>query len=423
MNPTKQRSSRYSPWLIAGLLILPLLLGACDLSNLKVASSTPGGAASGSTPTAQAEQQGSAAQTPGPSGNGTSATTLNTPTPESSSSGFQGAPWQVPAEQQATVKVVDAVGPAVVTVVNKLGGSQGFSGEARGSGVIIDKEGHIITNNHVVEGASADGLTVILANGENVPATLVGRDAISDLAVLKVDREVPGTAPLGDSDKLKVGETVIAIGSALGDFQNTVTVGVISGLKRTLQSPDGVNMEDMIQTDAAINHGNSGGPLLDLSGQVIGINSAVVRDTGTGGLGSTGDVAEGLGFAIPVNTVKDVSAQLITTGRVARPYLGVSSQPVTPRLAGANGLTDEKGNVLDHGAVLAEVLPNTPAAKAGLQIGDVVVQLNDIMLDQDHPLINSLMHFKPGETVTLKVLRKGKLLTIKVTLGTRPEQP
>jgi 2-alkenal reductase len=197
---------------------------------------------------------------------------------------------------------------------------------------------------------------------------------------------------------------------------------VISGLKRTLQSPNGLNMEDMIQTDAAINHGNSGGPLLNLSGEVIGINSAVVRDTGSGALGS-GDVAEGLGFAIPVNTAKDVSAQLINSGRVARPFLGVSSQPVTPRLAGANGLTDEKGNVLDHGALLAEVLPNTPAGEAGLRVGDVVLQLNDIVLDEDHPLINSLMHFKPGETVTLKVLRRGQVLSIKVTLGTRPDQP
>jgi len=317
----------------------------------------------------------------------------------------------VPAEQQAVVKVVDAVGSAVVTVVNK-----GFSGEARGSGVIIDKDGHILTNNHVVEGAAADGLTVIFANGDNVPATLVGTDQISDIAVLKVDHDVPAVAPLGDSDNLKVGETVIAIGSALGDFQNTVTVGVISGLKRTLQTGDGLTMENMIQTDAAINHGNSGGPLLDLSGQVIGINSAVLRATG-----SSTDVAEGLGFAIPVDTVKDVSAQLMTTGRVARPYLGVTSQPITLRLAGAYGLTDEYGNVLDHGALLSEVELGTPAAKAGLLAGDVVVQLEDIMLDENHALINSLMNFKPGQTVTLKVLRHGKLMDVEVTLGTRPQ--
>ena len=197
--------------------------------------------------------------------------------------------------------------------------------------------------------------------------------------MLKVDHDVTATVSLGDSDKLKVGETVIAIGSALGDFQNTVTVGVISGLKRTLQNADGTSMENMIQTDAAINHGNSGGPLLDLSGKVIGINSAVVRSTDTSGQ-SSGDVAEGLGFAIPANTVKDVSAQLIDTGAVAHPYLGVSSEPVTPRLAGAYSLTDENGNLLDHGVLLSDVDAGTPAARAGLKAGDVVVQLNDLAL-------------------------------------------
>src|SRR5262249_50082508 len=136
------------------------------------------------------------------------------------------------------------------------------------------------TNNHVVEGAAEGGLSVIFTNGENVPATLVGTDNISDLAVLQVDHSVPAVAPLGHSDTLKVGETVIAIGSALGDFRNTVTVGVVSGLNRTLTGDNGINMTDMIQTDAAINHGNSGGPLLNLSGEVIGINAAVVRDTG-----------------------------------------------------------------------------------------------------------------------------------------------
>jgi S1-C subfamily serine protease len=197
---------------------------------------------------------------------------------------------------------------------------------------------------------------------------------------------------------------------------------VISGLKRTLQSADGTNMENMIQTDAAINHGNSGGPLLDLSGNVVGINSAVVRDTGSGAAGGS-DVAEGLGFSIPVNTAKDVSAQLIANGRVLRPYLGVSSELITPRLAGANNLTDENGNVLDHGALITSVVQNTPASRAGLKQGDVVLKLNDIELDQDHPLINSLMSFKPGDQVTLQVLRSGKVITLKVTLGTRPQQP
>jgi 2-alkenal reductase len=240
--------------------------------------------------------------------------------------------------------------------------------------------------------------------------------------VLKVDHDLPAIAQLGDSDKLKVGETVIAIGSALGDFENTVTVGVVSGLNRTLQSPDGVNMENMIQTDAAINHGNSGGPLLNLSGQVIGINAAVVRGTGSGVTGEA-DVAEGLGFSIPVNTAKDVSAQLIRDGTVARPYLGITSVPINPRLAGRYGLTDENGNALDHGVLIEDVVAGSAAAKAGVQVGDVILQINDITLDDDHPMLNTLMKFKPRDTVTLKVLRKGSTVELKATLGTRPQNP
>ena len=417
------RAGKAPGWLVAFFLFIPLLAGACDPANLPTAGSTPPPGFALSTPTAGKDAEASGVRlTPQPAAANEQAATA-TPVPQSS--GAQGgAAWQIPAEQQAVVKVVDQVGPAVVTVVNTLDSSQGFSGEARGSGAIIDKQGHILTNNHVVEGAAANGLTVIFYNGENAPAELVGSDSISDLAVLKVNHALPAVASLGDSDKLKVGETVIAIGSALGDFQNTVTVGVISGLKRTLRSPDGVNMENMIQTDAAINHGNSGGPLLDLSGMVIGINSAVVRDTGTGsGLDGTTDVAEGLGFAIPVNTAKDVSAQIIQNGRVLRPYLGISSEPITPRLAGANGLTDEKGRVLDHGVLVRQVLGGTPAATAGIAVGDVILQLNDMVLDQDHPLINSLMQFRPGDTVTLKVLRSGKILDVKVKLGTRTDQP
>ena len=325
MPKSKNGKSTNAPsWVVAGLLLLPLLLGACDLANLPTSTGTP-----------SAKGPGQATSVPGGSGAGVTPVASDNSAPRStpsvvadSGSGPSqvGAPWQVPAEQQAVVKVVEQVGSAVVTVVNKLDSSQGFSGEARGSGVIIDPSGHIITNNHVVQGAAADGLSVIFSDGTNSPATLVGSDSISDLAVLKVDHDVTATVSLGDSDKLKVGETVIAIGSALGDFQNTVTVGVISGLKRTLQNADGTNMENMIQTDAAINHGNSGGPLLDLSGKVIGINSAVVRSTDTSGL-SSGDVAEGLGFAIPANTVKDVG----TTDRHRRGGAPLSRRVVRAR--------------------------------------------------------------------------------------------
>ena len=206
---------------------------------------------------------------------------------------------------------VHQAGSAVVTVVNTMQvttrgrfGSQGQSqtAEALGSGVIIDSQGYIVTNQHVV--ANQQSLQVIFADGTRVVATLVGEDAYTDIAVLKVNAKVPAVALLGDSDKLELGQPVVAIGTALGDFANTVTVGIVSGLHRQLDDAS-TTIQDLVQTDAAINHGNSGGPLLDLSGNVIGINTAVVRNDGT-----MGSVAEGLGFAIPSNTVKSVVERL-----------------------------------------------------------------------------------------------------------------
>jgi 2-alkenal reductase len=208
---------------------------------------------------------------------------------------------------------VRAAGPAVVTVVNTMQvtsrgrfGSGTRTAEALGSGVIISDQGYIVTNQHVVDGQTS--LEVIFSDGTRVAATLVGEDASSDLAVIKVDVAVPAVATLGDSDTLVAGQPVVAIGTALGDFQNTVTEGIISGLHRQLDDSS-VAVQDMIQTDAAINHGNSGGPLLELEGKVVGINTAVVRTDS-----AAGDVAEGLGFAIPVNTVKKVVEQLIASG-------------------------------------------------------------------------------------------------------------
>lgn len=385
------------------LLLVPFVLGGCSLSSVPVAGTTPT-ANAGSQPQPTVATTGSTSQQ---GGNTSSSGSGSVPVQ-------QGGGWQVPAEQQAVVQVVDRISPAVVTVVNKVEGNQGFGGEARGSGVIIDREGRIITNNHVIQGATSGGLEVIFSNGDTAPAELVGADSISDLAVLKVDVQVPAFAELGDSTKLKVGETVIAIGSALGSFENTVTVGVISGLNRVLKDLN-INMENMIQTDAAINHGNSGGPLLNLSGQVIGINTAVVR----GGSGLDSDVAEGLGFAIPVNTVKTISAQLIQNGRVPRPYLGVVSRPVTRMVASYYDLKDENGNLLETGVLIEEVAEGSAAEKVGLRAGDVITKINDFDLNEDHPLINVLTNFQPGAKVKLTVIRNGDLLTLDVTLGTR----
>src|SRR5438105_1593825 len=221
-------------WLLLAVAFIPVFVSACSLSSVPLARPTPTAGVAQSQPTA-----GTTPQQAQP----TQAAGSNQTAP-----GTQGAPWQIPAEQQAVVKVVEQISPAVVTVVNRLDPSQGFSGEARGSGVIIDNQGRIITNNHVVEGAASGGLQVIFYNGDTAQAELLGADTFSDIAVLKVDGQMPGFANLGDSSKLKVGETVIAIGSALGDFQNTVTVGVVSGLNRTLKNDNGTNMENMIQT-------------------------------------------------------------------------------------------------------------------------------------------------------------------------------
>ncbi|MCA1554046.1 MAG: trypsin-like peptidase domain-containing protein, partial [Chloroflexi bacterium] len=256
----------------------------------------------------------------------------------------------LPITEVAAVKtdsaIVDAVKkakPAVVTVVNTLqpqrvpsifGQPRTRQGQAMGTGVIIDQQGHIITNDHVIQGAQK--LEVVFDNGDKSEAKLVGTDPFSDLAVLQVaGKPMPAVAELGDSSSLQLGEPVIAIGSALGDLKDTVTLGVVSGLNRQMQANNSslVEGEGLIQTDAAINHGNSGGPLVNVRGQIIGINELVVTSS------PNGDVAQGLGFAIPANTLKRVAAQLMQNGKVSHPFLGVTYQTLTPQLAAANDLS------------------------------------------------------------------------------------
>jgi 2-alkenal reductase len=421
-------------------VVLAALIAApgCTLSNLRTEAGATPTAAAVVTPTASAPAAtstpnviptattgalatpatGSAGATPTTgSGFATPATGTGTPTPSASGAPATATTGSAPLAGIAGAgevfeRVVDAVGPAVVTVVNKLNPQQGFGGEASGSGVVIDAKGYIVTNNHVVANNSA--LQVIFSDGRTVNATLVGSDDISDLAVLKVDGSVPGVATLGDSSKLRPGQMVVAIGSALGDFQNTVTTGVISGLNRKLQRDNGIPMEDLIQTDAAINHGNSGGPLLDLQGEVIGINTAVVRASGQG------DVAEGLGFAIPVNTVKTITSQLIAQGRVPRPYLGVNTRLVTPAMASYFGLRDESGKLLDHGVVVVSVTPGSPAETVGLRVGDVILDINGQQIDETNVLANILTHFAVNDKVTLTVVRNSQPIKVPVTLTERP---
>lgn len=322
---------------------------------------------------------------------------------------------EVSVESEVT-RVVEEVGPAVVTITAEKPADEssygywGFFFQPRGrstsmgSGVIIHRDGYILTNNHVVDGA--DVFTIELANGETFPAELINRDQFSDLAVLKMDGPVPTVAELGDSDSLKSGETVIAIGSALGNFKNTVTTGVVSATGRFLQTDEGYYMENLIQTDAAINQGNSGGPLMNLDGKVIGINVMIVR-----GSRASSAIAEGLGFAIPANTARLIADQIIANGDFQRPYLGIQWQDLTPRLAYRYRLP------VDYGTYIYEVILGGPADQAGLQAGDILTKIGARKIDADGSFYNALFAYQPGETVLVEFVRGSEVLSLEVCLG------
>ncbi len=308
---------------------------------------------------------------------------------------------------------VRKVGPAVVTVVGKIAGQMTIFGQTgdqtvSGTGFFISDQGYIVTNNHVVEGTKE--VNIVLSDGTQQTATIVGTDPYSDIAVLKTDGKVPAVATLGNSDKLDPGESVIAIGSPLGDFKNTVTVGVVSATGRSIDAGNGYTIENLIQTDAAINHGNSGGPLVDLAGEVIGINTLIVRDTGSG------DVAEGLGFAIPVNTAQAVAQQIIQQGYFSRPYMGISFQPINPDIASRYNLPTK------WGAYITKVESGSPADKAGLKENDIITKVGDNTIDETHSYVNSLFKYKPGDTISLTVMRDGKETQLQITLGEAKHQ-
>jgi len=310
----------------------------------------------------------------------------------------------------AITQAVEKVGPAVVTVITQLpGGRRSIFGltqgtaTASGSGVIFSADGYILTNNHVVEGGQT--YSVVLADGTNLDAKLIGTDQFTDLAVLKVEGKMPAVATFGNSDVLKPGESVIAIGSPLGDFKNTVTSGVISATGRSLDSGNGYLMENMLQTDAAINQGNSGGPLVNLAGQVIGINTLIVR----GGQGAS-TVVEGLGFSIPANTVQATATQLLKTGQLDRPLLGVQYQSINPQISRMYGLP------VQYGAYVTSVTQGSPADKAGIVQDDIITMIDDVTIDDQHPYMNVLFSHAPGNTITITIARDTQTLKFKVTL-------
>ena len=310
--------------------------------------------------------------------------------------------------ETSITRSVERVGPAVVTVVGTIPGQMTFFGPSgdqtvSGSGFFITKDGYILTNNHVVEGTQE--VSIILSDGTEQKATIVGTDIYSDIAVLKTNRKVPAVAKLGNSDVLQPGESVIAIGSPLGNFKNTVTVGVVSATGRAIDTGQGYQIEDLIQTDAAINHGNSGGPLVNLAGEVIGINTLVVRNT------NSGDVAEGLGFAIPVNTARAVAQQIIQKGYFARPNMGISFQPISPEIAMRYDLPAQ------WGVYITRVAANSPASQAGLQEGDIITKVGEVPLDETHSYVNALFAYKPGDHIDLEVVRGSQTIQVQVVLG------
>jgi S1-C subfamily serine protease len=323
--------------------------------------------------------------------------------------------------------IYQRVGPGVVQITatsdTQANGSLGGEQQALGSGFVIDKAGHIVTNYHVVEGAAE--VDVSFSNGDRVRASIVGTDPSSDIALLQVDMAPGALTPieLGDSDRVNVGDPVVAIGNPFG-LDRTVTAGIVSAIQREIQAPNGFPIDHVIQTDAAINHGNSGGPLLDAQGRVIGVNSQIQ------GGGVDGNV--GVGFAVPINTVKQVAAQLMETGKVERAFLGIEMQTITPEAASALHLP------VDTGVLVATVRPGSPAAAAGLEGGDsstvvdgeswvlggdVIVKADGKTVESDDQLREIVLSKKPGDTLALEINRNGQTMTITATLGRQPTTP
>ena len=317
-------------------------------------------------------------------------------------------------------QVAEQVKPAVVQITTSQEAPSFFDQPVPqqtgvGSGVIYDKAGYILTNNHVVAGASQ--LTVALPDGRSFDGKLIGADPQTDLAVVQIQGDNLPVATLGDSSQIGVGDWVVAIGNALAlPGGPTVTAGVVSATGRTVQEPadpqtgePGPFLYDLTQTDAAINPGNSGGPLVNLSGQVVGINTLVA------GVAEPGVQAQGIGFAISINTAKPIAEELVSTGKVVHPFLGISYGALTPSAARQLGIPSNTKGVL-----VGQVVPGSPAAKAGLQRLDVITQIDNQPIVDESTLGRVLAGHKPGDTVGLTVIRNRQTMQVNVTLGERP---
>lgn len=347
------------------------------------------------------------------------------------------------AEELLLINIYERVSPSVVSIqaVKTLEGfehpslpegiptpdlpNEPFQQEGEGSGFVVDTQGHIVTNNHVV--ADTSELSVTFFDGTILPATIVGTDPDSDLAVIKVDAPPESLRPItwGDSDLLRVGQRAVAIGNPFG-YENTLTSGIISGLSRSLPAITGYRIPEIIQTDAAINPGNSGGPLLNSQGEVVGINSAIVPNFNE--LGERSFL--GVGFAIPSNLAQRVVPVLIERGKYSHPWIGFSGMDVLPEIAAAMDLAEAKG------ALVIRVIPDSPAEKAGLRGGtrqvlvmgqpltvggDVIVGINDQQVRRFDDILSYLSRrTEVGQEVELTIIRDGRTRTLTVTLGERP---
>jgi S1-C subfamily serine protease len=336
--------------------------------------------------------------------------------------------FRAPGKALTIAEIYKRAAPGVVQITAADSAAGTFGSEeqpaALGSGFVFDKAGYIVTNYHVVDGA--DSIRVTFSNNQSISARLVGSDASTDIAVLKVNTASSALTPLtlGDSDAVQVGDSVVAIGNPFG-LSRTVTAGIVSAIQRQIEAPSGYAIDHVIQTDAPINHGNSGGPLINTRGEVIGVNAQIE----TGGI-TEGNV--GVGFSVPSNTVKTVAGQLVKTGKVEHAAIGIYARPVTPDIAKVFRLPVKKGVIVE------DVLADTGAEKAGLKGGtneqtvagesyklggDIIVKANGMPVDDLASLRDIVSELEPGDTITLEVYRDDVKKTIEVELGRQPSNP
>lgn len=351
-----------------------------------------------------------------------------------------GQTMSVPSEESAVVQAVKKDSPAVVSIIiskqvvqapdffsdpffDPFGFQQRQPSQGRGntsqkqevgagSGFIVSSDGLVVTNRHVVSDESAS-YTVMTNDEKKHDAKVLAIDPVNDVAILKIDAANLPVLELGDSSNLQIGQTVIAIGNSLGEFRNTVSKGIISGLKRNVTAGSGLgdseNLSEVIQTDAAINPGNSGGPLLDIQGKVIGVNVAMAQG------------AQNVGFALPINIVKKDLASVKSSGKIVQPYIGVRYLPIDEQIQKANNLSFGYGVLVARGQQITDfaVVPGSPADKAGIVENDIILEINGVKIDAGHPFVGLLSQYSVGDTLTLKVWHKGDTKDIQVTLEER----